>query len=88
MRPQDIISRKRDGAALSEEEIKFFVGGVTDGSFAEYQSAALLMAIFLRGMDEEEQRALTDAMLRSGSSLDFSEIDKPKADKHSTGGVG
>ncbi|MDT7540747.1 MAG: pyrimidine-nucleoside phosphorylase [Acidobacteriota bacterium] len=88
MRPQDIISRKRDGGALSEEEIKYFVGGVTDGSFAEYQSAALLMAIFLRGMNEGEQFALTDAMLHSGSSLDFSEIAKPKADKHSTGGVG
>ncbi|MFL6230850.1 MAG: thymidine phosphorylase [Pyrinomonadaceae bacterium] len=88
MRPQDIISRKRDGETLSHEEIEFFVRGVTDGSFAEYQSAALLMAIFLRGMDEDEQRALTDAMLRSGSSLDFSEIEKPKADKHSTGGVG
>ncbi|MFN2599165.1 MAG: thymidine phosphorylase [Pyrinomonadaceae bacterium] len=88
MRPQDIISRKRDGATLSDEEIKLFVRGVTDGSFADYQSAALLMAIFLRGMDAREQRALTDAMLRSGSSLDFSEIEKPKADRHSTGGVG
>jgi pyrimidine-nucleoside phosphorylase len=88
MRPQDIISRKRDGGALTEEEIKYFVRGVTDGSFAEYQSAALLMAIFLRGMNEAEQFALTEAMLRSGSTLDFSEIAKPKADKHSTGGVG
>jgi pyrimidine-nucleoside phosphorylase len=88
MRPQDIISRKRDGAALSDEEIGAFVRGVTDGSFADYQASALLMAIFLRGMGAGEQRALTDEMLRSGSSLDFSEIDKPKADKHSTGGVG
>jgi pyrimidine-nucleoside phosphorylase len=88
MRPQDIISRKRDGATLGDEEIKSFVRGVTDGSFADYQSASLLMAIFLRGMNAGEQHALTEAMLRSGSSLDFSEIDKPKADKHSTGGVG
>ncbi|MDQ3906962.1 MAG: thymidine phosphorylase [Acidobacteriota bacterium] len=88
MRPQDVISRKRDGEALTDEEIKYFVGGVTSGEFAEYQSAALLMAIFLRGMDGREQRALTDAMLRSGSSLDFSGIARPKADKHSTGGVG
>jgi pyrimidine-nucleoside phosphorylase len=88
MRPQDVISRKRDGEALTDEEIKYFVGGVTDGSFADYQSAALLMAIFLRGMDEHEQFTLTEAMLRSGSSLDFSEIERPKADKHSTGGVG
>ncbi|HEX8160693.1 MAG TPA: thymidine phosphorylase [Pyrinomonadaceae bacterium] len=88
MRPQDIISRKRDGHRLTEDEIKSFVNGVTDGSFEDYQSAALLMAIFLRGMDAGEQHALTEAMLRSGSALDFSEIDEPKADKHSTGGVG
>jgi pyrimidine-nucleoside phosphorylase/thymidine phosphorylase len=88
MRPQDIISHKRDGAALTGEEIKFFVSGVTSGAFSDYQSAALMMAIYLRGMNEDEQRALTEAMLRSGSSLDFSDIDKPKADKHSTGGVG
>jgi pyrimidine-nucleoside phosphorylase len=88
MRPQDIISRKRDGHRLTEDEIRSFVRGVTDGSFADYQSAALLMAIYLRGMDAREQHALTDEMLRSGSSLDFSEIDRPKADKHSTGGVG
>jgi pyrimidine-nucleoside phosphorylase len=88
MRPQDIISHKRDGAALSEEEIKFFANGVTNGAFSDYQSAALLMAIYLRGMNDEEQSALTGAMLRSGSSLDFSDIAKPKADKHSTGGVG
>jgi pyrimidine-nucleoside phosphorylase len=88
MRPQDIISRKRDGEILSDEEIRSFVRGVTDGSFADYQSAALLMAIYLRGMGAGEQHALTEEMLRSGSSLDFSEIDKPKADKHSTGGVG
>jgi pyrimidine-nucleoside phosphorylase len=88
MRPQDIISRKRDGAALTREEIAFFVRGVTSGEFSDYQSAALLMAIFLRGMNEEEQRALTEEMLRSGSVLDFSDTGKPAADKHSTGGVG
>jgi pyrimidine-nucleoside phosphorylase len=71
MRPQDIISHKRDGAALSEEEIKFFANGVTNGAFSDYQSAALLMAIYLRGMNDDEQSALTGAMLRSGSSLDF-----------------
>ena len=88
MRPQDIISRKRDGHRLTEDEIKSFVSGVTDGTFADYHSSALLMAIYLRGMDAGEQHALTGEMLRSGSSLDFSEIDEPKADKHSTGGVG
>src|SRR5918993_3408563 len=88
MRPQDIITRKRDGGELSREEIEFFVAGVTSGRFTRYQSAALLMAIFLRGMTDAEQFALTDAMLRSGESLDFSDIERPKADKHSTGGVG
>src|SRR5918997_840940 len=88
MRPQDIITRKRDGGELSREEIEFFVHGVTSGRFTRYQAAALLMAIFLRGMTDAEQFALTDAMLRSGESLDFSDIERPKADKHSTGGVG
>jgi pyrimidine-nucleoside phosphorylase len=88
MRPQDIITRKRDGGELTREEIEFFVHGVTGGRFTRYQAAALLMAIFLRGMTDAEQFALTDAMLRSGESLDFSDIERPKADKHSTGGVG
>ena len=88
MRPQDIIRRKRDGAELSPAEITFFIDGVTRGEIADYQSTALLMAIFLKGMTDAEQAALTDAMLRSGEILDFSDISKPKADKHSTGGVG
>ncbi|HEY9403178.1 MAG TPA: thymidine phosphorylase [Pyrinomonadaceae bacterium] len=88
MRPQDVIRRKREGDALSAEEIEFFVQGVTSGEFTDYQAAALLMAIYCRGMDEAEQRTLTGAMLRSGESLDFSDIPLPKADKHSTGGVG
>ncbi|HMG75365.1 MAG TPA: thymidine phosphorylase [Pyrinomonadaceae bacterium] len=88
MRPQDIIRKKRDGAELSRDEIEFFVKGVTSGSIADYQSTALLMAIFLKGMNDTEQAALTEAMLHSGEILDFSDIPKPKADKHSTGGVG
>ena len=88
MRPQDVIRKKRDGEQLSSEEITFFVGGVTTGAIADYQISALLMAIYLKGMNEEEQRVLTEAMLQSGSVLDFSNIPKPKADKHSTGGVG
>lgn len=88
LRPQDIIRKKRDGAELSRDEITFFVNGVTSGSIADYQSTALLMAIFLKGMTDDEQAALTEAMLRSGEILDFSDVPKPKADKHSTGGVG
>jgi pyrimidine-nucleoside phosphorylase len=88
MRPQDIIRKKRDGRELSPAEIDFFISGVTNGAIADYQSTALLMAIFLKGMTDGEQAALTAAMLRSGEILDFSDISKPKADKHSTGGVG
>ena len=88
MRPQDIIRKKRDGAELSREEIAFFVNGVTQGAIADYQSTALLMAIFLNGMTDPEQASLTEAMLHSGEILHFDDIPKPKADKHSTGGVG
>jgi len=88
LRPQDVIRRKRDGEHLSREEIAFFIEGVTRGTIADYQISALLMAIYLNGMDDAEQEILTDAMLHSGNTLDFSDIDKPKADKHSTGGVG
>jgi pyrimidine-nucleoside phosphorylase len=88
MRPQDVIIKKRDGLVLSRDEIRFFVRGVSAGTWADYQSSALLMAIFLNGMTEAEQQALTEEMLQSGEVLDFSDIPKPKADKHSTGGVG
>ncbi len=88
MRPQDVIRKKRDGGALSREEIVFFIEGVTGGTIADYQVSALLMAIYLNGMNDAEQEILTEAMLHSGNILDFSSISKPKADKHSTGGVG
>jgi len=88
LRPQDIIRKKRDGAELSRDEIAFFIQGVTRGEVADYQISALLMAIFLNGMTDAEQSSLTEAMLHSGEILNFSDIPKPKADKHSTGGVG
>lgn len=88
MRPQDVIRRKRDGVELSRKEIAYFVRGVTTGEWGDYQASALLMAVFLRGMSEAEQYALTEEMLRSGELLDFSDVARPKADKHSTGGVG
>ncbi len=88
MRPQDVIRKKRDGQSLTRDEIDFFIGGITSGRIADYQVSALLMAIYLNGMDQSEQQALTEAMLNSGNILDFSDIPKPKADKHSTGGVG
>jgi len=88
LRPQDIIRKKRDGGELSRDEIAFFVKGVTNGEVAEYQVSAWLMAVFLNGMTDAEQSSLTEEMLHSGEILDFSDIAKPKADKHSTGGVG
>jgi pyrimidine-nucleoside phosphorylase len=86
--PQHVIARKRDGAELTREEIDAFVRGATDGSWADYQLSALLMAVFLRGMTPAETAALTDAMMRSGVVADLSAVRMPKADKHSTGGVG
>jgi pyrimidine-nucleoside phosphorylase len=88
MFPQHIIARKRDGHALTREEIDAFVRGATDGSWAEYQLSALLMAVFLRGMTPEETADYTDAMMRSGVVADLSSVRGTKVDKHSTGGVG
>lgn len=88
MRFVDIIARKRDGHSLSGPDIQAFVQGVTAGTLPDYQAAALLMAIVLRGMTDEETAWLTDAMVRSGEPVDLSDIDGPKVGKHSTGGVG
>ncbi|MDQ3748586.1 MAG: thymidine phosphorylase [Acidobacteriota bacterium] len=88
MKPQEIIAKKRDGEILSRQEINAFIKGVTDETWADYQTSALLMAMFMSGLAQEEQNALTEAMLNSGERLDFSELDAPLADKHSTGGVG
>src|SRR6185295_956580 len=88
MFPQHVIARKRDGHALTREEIAAFVRGATDGSWADYQLSALLMAIFLRGMTPDETAYYTDAMMRSGVVADLSNVRGVKVDKHSTGGVG
>jgi thymidine phosphorylase len=88
--PQEVIRAKRDGRALTEQEIAFFVAGITDGSISEGQAAAFAMAVFFRGMTRAETVALTCAMRDSGSVLDWSDADLPgpPLDKHSTGGVG
>lgn len=88
MNMYDIIYKKREGMALNDEEIRFFIKGYTDGSIPDYQAAALLMAIFFRKMNDEETYILTDAMRHSGDVVDLSPINGIKVDKHSTGGVG
>lgn len=88
MRMVDIITKKRDGGKLAEEEIRFFINGITDDSVPDYQASALLMAIYFEGMDEEEQALLTEAMVDSGDRIDLSGIEGTLVDKHSTGGVG
>lgn len=88
MRPQELIARKRDGKALSDAEIGVFIDGVTSREWADYQITAMVMAMFINGLNRREQYAITRAMLNSGTVMDFSDIDAPKADKHSTGGVG
>lgn len=88
MIPQWIIEKKRDGQALSDEDLLFFIDGYAAGTIPDYQAAALAMAILWRGMTVDETAALTCAMRDSGAVLDMTPVPGPKIDKHSTGGIG
>src|SRR5881398_3274163 len=88
MRAVDLIRKKRDSGELSREEIDFLVAGYTRGEIPDYQMAAWLMAVWIRGMNRTELAALTEVMLHSGQVLNHSDIPGKKVDKHSTGGVG
>jgi pyrimidine-nucleoside phosphorylase len=88
MRPYELISKKRDGKRLDEKEIEFMILEYTKGNIPDYQMAAFLMAVFIRGMDDRETTALTIAMLDSGDRINLNRIGKKTVDKHSTGGVG
>src|SRR3989449_8131697 len=88
MRVVDLIRRKRDSGELTRAEIEFLIAGYTRSEIPDYQMAAWLMAVLLKGMSRAELSALTEAMLHSGQVLDFSDLPARKVDKHSTGGVG
>lgn len=88
MIPQEIIRRKRDGAVLSDDDIQAFITALAAGKLSEGQIGAFAMAVWFKGMRREETVSLTMAMARSGDMLDWSDLDRPIADKHSTGGVG
>ncbi len=88
MRMIDLIEQKRDGGELSPEQISFFIEKYTADEIPDYQAAALLMAIFIRGMNRRETVALTQAMARSGEQLDLHDVAPFVVDKHSSGGVG
>ena len=88
MNPVEIIVKKRDGLILSNEEIKYMIDGIVDKSIPDYQASSFLMAIYFKGMTDDETIALTKAMMESGYVYDLSKIEGIKIDKHSTGGVG
>ena len=86
--PNELIKKKRSGLAHTRDEIYFLINSFSEGTLPDYQMSAWLMAVFFKGMTDEETAVLTEAMLRSGKSLDFSHLKTPTVDKHSTGGVG
>jgi len=88
MKTVDLIRKKRDGEKLSHEEIQFLIDGCVGGEIPDYQVSALLMAVYFKGMDDEETAILTDVMAHSGTMLDLSKMSGFPVDKHSTGGVG
>ncbi len=88
MSPYEIIAAKRDGKALTDEQINYFIQAFMAGEAADYQTTALLMAIYLNGMNDRETASLTRAYINSGDVIDLSDIAGIKVDKHSTGGVG
>jgi len=88
MRAVDLIVKKRQGRALSEEEISFLIQGYVGGGIPDYQMSSLAMAVFFKGMSAEETGYLTRAMIDSGTTIDLGGIEAPLVDKHSTGGVG
>ncbi len=84
----EIIAKKRDKCVLNKEEIEYFINGYTKGEITDYQAAALVMAIYINGMNDEETKDLSLAMAHSGDILDLSDISDIIVDKHSSGGVG
>jgi len=88
MRTVDLIQRKRDGGELDTGEISYLVDGYTRGEIPDYQMSAFLMAVFFAGMTDREVSTMTDCMIRSGETVDLSDVNGVKVDKHSTGGVG
>ena len=88
MRAYDIIQRKRDGGVVDEAALKTLIDGLLDGSVSDYQLTAFLMAVYFRGMNDDEVTALTRVMLHSGIVVDLADVPGKKVDKHSTGGVG
>ncbi|HBG68129.1 MAG TPA: pyrimidine-nucleoside phosphorylase, partial [Kandleria vitulina] len=88
MRMVDLIEKKKNGEALSKEEIHFIIDGYVKGDIPDYQMSAWMMAVYFKGMTTEEIATLTLEMMHSGDVLDLSEIKGIKIDKHSTGGVG